>query len=205
MSDDPTPIRLSQRVAIDDAGRLLALARAERDSLLPDLAARAAWQSGGPSVQEIENRIRAQRGLPPLTLDEYIRSVVDQAPPFSAETKSRLYVLLAPVREGLARRNAGGKGQPNREAPPASPARVADPLAPPSPWLSVAETATRTKHHPKTVLKALRKYQHTNGREGLKGGQPNGPRSRWRVHLTDADRWNAGEAPAQGRGRKSRT
>lgn len=69
MSDRAESIRLPQRTAIDDAGRLLALARAERDSLPPNLAARAAWQSGGPSVQEIENRICAQRGLPPLAAD----------------------------------------------------------------------------------------------------------------------------------------
>jgi hypothetical protein len=54
--------------AIEEAGRILAVARAERDALPPNLAARAAWQAGGPSLGEIENRIREQRGLPALDL-----------------------------------------------------------------------------------------------------------------------------------------
>lgn len=59
---------MSWQDAINDAGRILALARAERDALPPHLAAQAAWQSGGPSLEEIENKIRAQRGLPSIPL-----------------------------------------------------------------------------------------------------------------------------------------
>lgn len=59
---------MSWQDAITDAGRILALARAERDALPPHLAARAAWQAGGPSLQEIENKIRAQRGMPLIDL-----------------------------------------------------------------------------------------------------------------------------------------
>lgn len=43
------------------AGGLLADARARRDSLPVDQAAREAWTPGGPSVDEIAAAIRAQR------------------------------------------------------------------------------------------------------------------------------------------------
>lgn len=47
--------------AINAAARVLAQARAERDSLPPRLAAEAAWWPGGPPVDEIERLICAQR------------------------------------------------------------------------------------------------------------------------------------------------
>ena len=52
--------------AIRNAGRVLAEARAIRDSLTPREAAEQAHEPGGPSVDEIEDRIREMRGLPPL-------------------------------------------------------------------------------------------------------------------------------------------
>jgi hypothetical protein len=80
-----------------------------------------------------------------------------------------------------------------------TPAATPQPTPQPTPWLSTAEAAVRTKRHPKTVLKALRKYEATKGREGMRGAQPNGPHSCWRVHLDDVDRWTAGEAPVRRR------
>ncbi len=53
-----------------------------------------------------------------MTRDEYIRQLVDAAPPFSAETKARLWVLLAPVREALAA-NAAPSVKPRRRKPAA--------------------------------------------------------------------------------------
>ncbi|HVK20442.1 MAG TPA: hypothetical protein VM677_03695 [Actinokineospora sp.] len=55
---------VTREQAITAAGRILALARAERDSLPPRLAAEAAHYAGGPSVDEIERQIREMRGLP---------------------------------------------------------------------------------------------------------------------------------------------
>ncbi|MCP2261057.1 hypothetical protein LX15_004777 [Streptoalloteichus tenebrarius] len=49
--------------AIRAAAQVFAQARADRDALPPRLAAEAAWQAGGPSVEEIEAKIRALRGL----------------------------------------------------------------------------------------------------------------------------------------------
>lgn len=53
--------------AIEAAGQALARARARRDSLPPAQAAELAWRPGGPDLVEIENMIRAQRGLPTVT------------------------------------------------------------------------------------------------------------------------------------------
>lgn len=46
---------------IAEAGRALADALAERDLLTPRAAAEAAWRPGGPPVDVLEARIRAQR------------------------------------------------------------------------------------------------------------------------------------------------
>jgi hypothetical protein len=43
------------------AGRALAEALQERDALTPRQAAEAAWRPGGPSVDELEQRIAARR------------------------------------------------------------------------------------------------------------------------------------------------
>lgn len=50
--------------AIEEAGRTLADARARMDSLTPHQAALEAHVPGGPSVAELEDRVRAARGLP---------------------------------------------------------------------------------------------------------------------------------------------
>lgn len=55
---------VTREQAIAEAGRIFAIARAERDALPPRLAAEAAYQAGGPSVDEIERQIREMRGLP---------------------------------------------------------------------------------------------------------------------------------------------
>lgn len=47
--------------AIAAAAWILAAARAERDAMTPDAAARAAYVPGGPSVAELAARIRAHR------------------------------------------------------------------------------------------------------------------------------------------------
>jgi hypothetical protein len=52
-----TPIR--------EAGRILARARARRDSLPVEQAAAEAYVPGGPSVDELADRIRALRGHNP--------------------------------------------------------------------------------------------------------------------------------------------
>jgi hypothetical protein len=56
----------SRESCIAEAGRLLAIARAERDALTPRAAAEAAHGPGGPAIDELEDLIRAHRGLPPL-------------------------------------------------------------------------------------------------------------------------------------------
>jgi len=56
----------TRAAAIVDAGRVLARARATFDERTPREAAEAAWVPGGPSVSELETRIRERRGLPPL-------------------------------------------------------------------------------------------------------------------------------------------
>ncbi|PXY16716.1 hypothetical protein [Prauserella flavalba] len=58
------------REAIEKAAHIFALACAEPDALPPRLAAEAAWYSGGPSVDEIEAKIREMRGLPPADTEE---------------------------------------------------------------------------------------------------------------------------------------
>lgn len=47
--------------AITAFGRAIATARATRDALPPREAAEKAWTPGGPSVAELEARIRADR------------------------------------------------------------------------------------------------------------------------------------------------
>lgn len=53
-----------------------------------------------------------------MTRDEYIRQLVDAAPPFSAETKAQLWVLLAPVRDALSA-TASATAKPRRRKPAA--------------------------------------------------------------------------------------
>lgn len=50
--------------AVNTFGRAVAAAIALRDSMSPRQAAEAAYTPGGPSVEELERRIRAHRGLP---------------------------------------------------------------------------------------------------------------------------------------------
>ena len=57
--------RVTREEAIAAAGRVLADGIAEQLSRTPNEAAEAAYVPGGPSVDELEDRIRAQRGLPP--------------------------------------------------------------------------------------------------------------------------------------------
>lgn len=56
------PAHRTREEAIEAAGRIVAGAIALRDSLPPRAAAEAAWTPSGPSVDELERRIRAQRG-----------------------------------------------------------------------------------------------------------------------------------------------
>jgi len=55
---------MTRAEAIRAAGAVLARARAERDALPPRQAAELAHYSGGPSIEDIERRIRLMRGLP---------------------------------------------------------------------------------------------------------------------------------------------
>lgn len=53
--------------AIRQAGEVLAAARVAAAQMTPRELAEAAWTPGGPSVEELEERIRAERGLPPAS------------------------------------------------------------------------------------------------------------------------------------------
>jgi hypothetical protein len=52
---------IPREVAMRRAGRILAAARAERDAMTPEDAARAAYSPGGPPVEEIAALIRQHR------------------------------------------------------------------------------------------------------------------------------------------------
>lgn len=52
---------ITREDCIAAAGRALAAGRARRDSLSPRQAAEEAYVPGGPSVEQLEARIRAQR------------------------------------------------------------------------------------------------------------------------------------------------
>lgn len=55
------------QAAINAAGHTLALGRASRDRMTPREAAEAAWHPGNPfTVDELEDRERARRGLDPI-------------------------------------------------------------------------------------------------------------------------------------------
>lgn len=62
---------------------------------------------------------------------------------------------------------------PTHPVPPPRPTkpRVDGGEATSSPWMTVRETAAYTRRHKDTVLRALREYQRTNGRGGLRGAQ----------------------------------
>lgn len=62
-------------------------------------------------------------------------------------------------------------------------------------WMSVNEAAVHARCSPKTVRRALRLYQRSKAQKGLRGAQPNGPNSCWRIRRDDVDRWCSGEAP----------
>lgn len=58
--------------AIRNAGRTLAIGRRLMASMTPRQQAEAAWTPTGPSVDVLEDEIRAERGLPPLVREEVI-------------------------------------------------------------------------------------------------------------------------------------
>ncbi|MER7078166.1 MULTISPECIES: hypothetical protein [Bacteria] len=55
---------MTREEAIAAAGAVLARARVERDALPPREAAELAYYPGGPSLDQIEQEIRAMRRLP---------------------------------------------------------------------------------------------------------------------------------------------
>jgi hypothetical protein len=55
---------MTEDQAIEEAGAILARARADQADRTPAEAARAAFVPGGPSEEELEARIRARRGMP---------------------------------------------------------------------------------------------------------------------------------------------
>lgn len=61
-------------------------------------------------------------------------------------------------------------------------------------WMTVKEIAAYCRRHPKTIERALREYQLSRGRRGLRGAQP-APNCQYRITREDADRWMAGETP----------
>jgi excisionase family DNA binding protein len=56
-----------------------------------------------------------------------------------------------------------------------------------SPWMGTTEAAKYTGRHFKTVVTALR--------DGKLLGFQTSARGRWRIHITDLDRWIAGLPP----------
>lgn len=55
----------SRSEAVSNAGRVLAATRAKQAAMSPREQADAAWEpTCGKTVQELEDQIRAQRGLP---------------------------------------------------------------------------------------------------------------------------------------------
>jgi excisionase family DNA binding protein len=70
--------------------------------------------------------------------------------------------------------------------------------APVDPWMTVREAAARSRHHYQYVYDALRLYESSRHKQGLRGHRPRG---RWRIHVDDVDAWIKGEAP----GRRLRT
>lgn len=74
--------------------------------------------------------------------------------------------------------------------PDREPVVAAEGTKPATPWLTVAEAAARSRHHPKTVYALLRQYEATGGRKGLRGYRPMG---RWIVDVADVDAWIKGE------------
>lgn len=59
----------TQSEAIAKAGQTLATARSVADQMTPRELAEVAHRAGGPSVDELEDRIRGRRGLPPIHQD----------------------------------------------------------------------------------------------------------------------------------------
>lgn len=57
----PVPVVIPREEALTRAGAALAEARRVRDSLPVEEAARRALVAGGPPLEELEQRIRAQR------------------------------------------------------------------------------------------------------------------------------------------------
>lgn len=74
---------------------------------------------------------------------------------------------------------------------------ISEPATVVSPWMPLDEAAVYLRRSKKTVLADLRTYERTGGRTGLKGAQPNGPNTKWFVHIDDADRFMRGERPAR--------
>lgn len=56
----------SRQQCVDQAGRVLAQARVDLAVLSPREQAEAAYTPSGPSVDEIEDRIRVRRGMAPI-------------------------------------------------------------------------------------------------------------------------------------------
>lgn len=68
--------------------------------------------------------------------------------------------------------------------------------SPPSPYLTVAESASFARCHEQTIRKAVRSYQR-NQTTGLKAFQSQANAS-IRIHADDLTRWIQGEAPSRG-------
>ncbi|MEJ7633864.1 hypothetical protein [Aeromicrobium sp.] len=58
--------------AIERAARTLVLGRQAAAQMTPREQAEAAHEPGGPSVDELEARIRRRRGLPPIAHEEVV-------------------------------------------------------------------------------------------------------------------------------------
>ena len=70
---DRAPMRGTREQAISDAAQCLATMRSTVAQMTPREQAEAAWRPGsGMTVDELEHRIRAERGLDPLAGEEVV-------------------------------------------------------------------------------------------------------------------------------------
>lgn len=63
-----------------------------------------------------------------------------------------------------------------------------------TPWMTPREAAAWSRRHYQTVYDALRLYEATRHKQGLRGYRSDG--GRWSIHRDDVDAWIRGERPA---------
>jgi hypothetical protein len=136
----------------------------------------ASWP---PPPREVIARVRRL-----LELDKYpLGMELPEAEPCGGPTQE--HTEVAAISEPAAEQSGAG----SVSAPPPS-------EQPATPWMTVSEVATYVGMHPQTIYGALREFESTRGRKGLRGYQRNA-NSKWRAHREDADAWIRGEKPGR--------